>query len=127
MLVWHCHAAKPLSENLMSLCHKLIARKFPKRLKNRNCVGKMQGLKFLSECKTFEVADATTHENDLTFYTEEANYNLYFIVRNLGCYHDKTRPLKNIYKNIRNDIDWFDMKKTVMDCAKAAKENGYQV
>ena len=48
-------------------------------------------------------------------------------MRNLGCYHDKTRPLKNIYKNIRNDIDWFDMKKTVMDCAKAAKENGYQV
>ena len=48
-------------------------------------------------------------------------------MRNLGCYKDSTRPLDKIYKNVRNDIDWFDMKKTVMDCAKAAKEKGYKV
>ncbi|XP_028417057.1 zinc metalloproteinase nas-14-like [Dendronephthya gigantea] len=48
-------------------------------------------------------------------------------MRNLGCYRDDTRPLDDHFKNIRSNIDWFDMSKTIVDCAKAAKENGYKV
>ena len=57
------------------------------------------------------------------------HYNSFYLfpVRNLGCYKDNSRPLKIFYKSFRDDIDWFDMLKTVKECAQEAKNNGYKV
>ncbi|XP_048579921.1 neurogenic locus notch homolog protein 1 isoform X13 [Nematostella vectensis] len=54
--------------------------------------------------------------------------------KELGCYkdngNDKNKPRRTIPEmiaNFRPQIDWHDMSKTVNECAKHAKEKGYEI
>ncbi|KAK3737481.1 hypothetical protein QZH41_008364, partial [Actinostola sp. cb2023] len=47
----------------------------------------------------------------------------------MGCFADHgvyPRPLPLLYLNIRSEIDWNDMTKTVQACAEEAKRNAFQ-
>jgi hypothetical protein len=49
-------------------------------------------------------------------------------VQRLGCYKDfSTRSLPDLIVNLRNKIDWYDLQKTVRECACVAHEKGYKV
>lgn len=49
-------------------------------------------------------------------------------VQQLGCFNDRSRrALPDLIVNLRYKIDWIDMRKTVRECACAAREEGYKV
>ena len=48
-------------------------------------------------------------------------------VERLGCFKDfSNRSLPDLIVNLRNKIDWYDLQKTVRECACVAHENGYK-
>lgn len=47
----------------------------------------------------------------------------------LGCFADsgkRPRPLPILIANKRNQIDWYNLKKTVQACAEEARQRGYE-
>lgn len=48
----------------------------------------------------------------------------------IGCFKDRIkkstpRPLPDLIKNFRGNIDWYNHNKTIDACAEEAKKNGY--
>lgn len=47
----------------------------------------------------------------------------------IGCFRDlgkDPRPLPKLLADLRNDIDWYNINKTIDKCSRLANENEYQ-
>ena len=52
----------------------------------------------------------------------------YFTVEEVGCFKDNTkdRVFPTMLKNLRPEIDWYHLEKTIQKCALLTKQHGYQ-
>ena len=51
------------------------------------------------------------------------------IVEEVDCFNDNEndRAFPTMLKNLRGEIDWHHLEKTVQECAMLTKENNYEV
>jgi len=57
-----------------------------------------------------------------------ANIFVFFVVEAVGCYKDlSARAIPDLLKSFRGQIDWYNIGKTIANCANAAQEKGYKV
>ncbi|XP_028407315.1 uncharacterized protein LOC114529947 [Dendronephthya gigantea] len=67
-----------------------------------------------------------------SFYSDMALDDIHFTempcgVQHLGCFNDRyKRALPDLIANLRDKIDWYDMQKTVKECACVAYDKGYK-
>ncbi|XP_028414604.1 MAM and LDL-receptor class A domain-containing protein 2-like, partial [Dendronephthya gigantea] len=67
-----------------------------------------------------------------SFYSDMALDDIHFTempcgIQHLGCFNDRyKRALPDLIANLRDKIDWYDMQKTVRECACVAYDKGYK-
>ena len=56
-------------------------------------------------------------------------FDFHLGVQPIGCYKDKfdDRAFPVLIANLRDKIDWYDLQKTINECACYAYEGGYKV
>ena len=57
-------------------------------------------------------------------------YSFFFQDVKVGCFRDQKKPYRAIpilIANLRGQIDWYHLEKTVQKCAELARQKNYQV
>ncbi|CAB3997633.1 MAM and LDL-receptor class A domain-containing 2-like, partial [Paramuricea clavata] len=98
-----------------------------------------QGNKWISGAATISNVSITDYQVEFeairgpSYHADIALDDIYFRetpcgVERLGCFNDRyKRALPDLIVNLRDKIDWYDMQKTVRECACTAHEQGYKL
>ncbi|XP_028412231.1 MAM and LDL-receptor class A domain-containing protein 1-like [Dendronephthya gigantea] len=97
-----------------------------------------QGNRWILDSATISNVSTTSYQVEFeairgrSFYSDMALDDIHFKempcgVQHLGCFNDRyKRALPDLIANLRDKIDWYDMQKTVRECACVAYDKGYK-